>query len=93
MFRIVIIPLIFSTFLISSPMFTVRLGVFDINNEIHILNTIDRFSPALKKTVNTYKTDRFIYVHTIPTDKKKHLTKLLPAYRKIFPDAYIGKIK
>ena len=74
-------------------MFTVRLGVFDLNNEIRILHTIDSFSPALKKTVRTYKKDHYIYVHTVPTDKKKHLTKLLPAYRKVFSDAYIGKIK
>lgn len=74
-------------------MFTVRLGVFDLKNEKHILNTIGTFSPALKKTVRTYKKDRYLYVYTLPTDKKKYLRKLLPAYRKVFSDAYIGKIK
>lgn len=93
MFRILFVPILFSAFLISSPMFTVRLGVFDLKNEIRILNTIDTFSPALKKTVRTYKKDRHLYVYTLPTDKKKYLIKLLPAYRKVFFDAYIGKVK
>ncbi|MFT7879292.1 MAG: hypothetical protein ABXS91_02770 [Sulfurimonas sp.] len=93
MLRILFLPLLFSSFLISSPLFTVRLGVFSLKNELQLSNTLDRFSPALKKTVRTYRKDRFIYVHTIPTDNKKPLTKLLPAYRKIFSDAYIDRTK
>ena len=93
MLRIIFIPFLFSTFLFSSSTFTVRLGVFNLKSELQLSDTIDRFTPALKKTVLTDKTDGFIYVYTLPTENKGHLTKLLPAYRKVFSDAYISKIK
>ena len=93
MLRIIFIPFLFSTLLFSSSAFTVRLGVFSIKSELQLSDTIDRFSPAVKKTVRTDKTDKLIYVYTIPTENKKHLTKLLPTYRKVFSDAYISKTK
>jgi hypothetical protein len=91
MLRILFLPLLFSSFLISSPLFTVRLGVFSIDNEIGLSKAIDRFPPALRKTVRTHKTDKFIYAYTIPTENKKPLKKLLTSYRKVFSDAYIGR--
>lgn len=90
MLRIVFIPLLFSTFLISSPMYTVRLAVFDLYNESRLTHTINAFSPALKNTVRTYKKGGFIYAHTVPTVDKSTLKKLLPAYQKVFSDAYIS---
>ena len=79
---------LFSSLLFSASSFTVRLAIFQ--NSDHLQKAINRLSPALKKTVHTYKRGKLTYAHTLPTKDKEILKKLLPAYRKIFFDAYIA---
>jgi hypothetical protein len=53
------------------------------------MHTINQYPPALKKTIRTYKKHGLTYAYTIPTTDIVTLKKLLPAYKKIFTDAYI----
>ncbi len=71
----------------SSSAFTVRLAI--CKNSKKLQQAIERFSPALKKTVRTYKRGKSTAAYTIPTKDEKTLRKLLPSYRKFFPDAYV----
>ncbi|MFT7823779.1 MAG: hypothetical protein ABXS92_03355 [Sulfurimonas sp.] len=50
---------------------------------------INQYSPALKRTVITYKQGKLTVASTLPTENRAILKKLLPAYKKIFTDAYI----
>lgn len=88
MLRNFFLLILLSSLLFSASSFTVRLATFQ--NLDNLLNAINRFSPALKKTVRTYKRGKLTYAYTIPTKDKKILKKLLPAYRKVFVDAYIA---
>ena len=78
---------LFSSLLFSSSNYTVRLAVFKNTNKLQAI--INTYPPALQKTIKTYKRNGNTYVHTIPTEDKATLKKLLPAYRKVFKDAYI----
>ena len=78
---------LFSSLLFSSSNYTVRLAVY--KNAKALQAIIDTYPPALQKTIKTYKKNGNIYAHTIPTADKVTLKKLLPAYRKVFKDAYI----
>jgi hypothetical protein len=80
--------ILLSSFLFSSSNYTVRLAVF--KNASKLQKSIDAFPPALKKTVRTYTKNGLTYAHSIPTADKSILEKLLPAYKKIFKDAYIA---
>jgi hypothetical protein len=88
MLRTIIISLLLSTFLFSSSNFTVRLAVY--GNEARLQKVIDRLPPALRETVRTYNNGSLTYAHTIPTTNEETLKTLLPAYQKIFTDAYIA---
>jgi len=88
MLRTIFISLLLSTFLFSSSNFTVRLAVY--GSEVRLQKVIDRLPPALRETVRTYKRNNLIYAHSIPTTDEETLKKLLPAYQKVFSDAYIA---
>jgi len=105
MLRTFFLLTLLSSLLFSASDFTVKLATY--RNSDHLEKLINRFSPALKKTVRTYKRGKLTYAYTIPTkDKKTKLTyaytiptkdkktlkKLLPAYRKVFSDAYITPV-
>ena len=76
-----------SSVLLSAPNYTVRLAVYKNANTLQ--HKIATYPPALKQTVKTYKRKGNTYAYTIPTADKATLTKLLPAYKKVFKDAYI----
>ncbi|WP_309497369.1 hypothetical protein [Sulfurovum sp.] len=86
--RIVFITLFLSTFLFSSSNFTVRLAVF--GDKVRLQKAIDKLPNALRETVRTYQRGNLTYAHSIPTTDEKTLKKLLPAYQKVFSDAYIA---
>jgi len=79
--------LLLSGFLFASSNYTVRLAVY--KSTLKLSKALEAYPPALKKTVKSYKNNGFTYAHTLPTTDKKTLKKLLPAYRKVFKDAYI----
>lgn len=91
MLRIFILSALLSALLFSASNFTVKIAVF--GNEERLQKSIERLSPALQKTVRTYKNRNMIYAYTIPTTDKETLKKLLPSYRKVFHDAYIAPTK
>ena len=78
---------LFSAFLLASSNYTVRLAVF--KNADKLQKVIDKYPPALKETVKTYSKKGHTYAYTLPTSDKATLKKLLPAYQKVFSDAYI----
>ncbi|NOR55247.1 MAG: hypothetical protein GQ531_03480 [Sulfurovum sp.] len=71
--------------------FTVRLAAY--SNTEKLSKAISAYPPALQLTVKTYKKGRYTYAYTVPTNDKTILKKLLPAYRKVFKDAYIIKTR
>ena len=87
MLRTFFLLTLISSLLFSASDFTVKLATY--RNSDHLEKFINRFSPALKNTVRTYKKGKLTYAYTIPTKDKKTLKKLLPFYRKVFSDAYI----
>jgi hypothetical protein len=87
MLRTLFIVSVLSSFLFSATNYTVRLAVF--KNTKQLQKNIDKYPSALKNTVKTYRKRGFTYAYTVPTKDKKTLKKLLPAYRKVFSDAYI----
>ncbi len=91
MLRSLTLLLLLSGMLLASTNYTVRLAVFQDVNKLQ--KAIDAYPPALKKTIKTYKRNGLTYAYTLPTTDKKTLKKLLPAYRKVFKDAYIQKTK
>ncbi len=91
MLRTILTSLLLSAILFASQNYTVRLAVF--KNAKKLQKNIDRYSPALRKTVRTYKHRNRNYAYTTPTRDRDILKKLLPAYRKVFKDAYIQPTK
>ncbi len=79
--------LLLSTFVFASSNYTVRIAVFKDASKLHKI--LKKYPPALQKTIKTYNRKGFTYAHTIPTSDKVTLKKLLPAYKKVFKDAYI----
>ncbi len=90
MLRTFFLLTLFSSLSFSVSNYTVKLATY--RNSDQLGKFINRFSPALKKTVCTYKRGKLTYAYTIPTQDKKTLKKLLPAYRKVFSDAYISPV-
>jgi hypothetical protein len=91
MLRTFILSSLLSTLLFSATNYTVKIAVF--GKQERLQKSIDRLSPALRKTVRTYKNRNLVYAYTIPTTDRETLKKLLPAYRKVFHDAYIAPTK
>jgi len=80
--------ILLSSFLFSATNYTVRLAVY--KNTAKLQKAIASYPSALKETVKTYQRNGNTYAYTLPTADKKTLNKLLPAYRKVFKDAYIS---
>jgi len=87
MLRIFLTFTLFSALLLASSNYTVRLAAYKHASKLHKI--IDRYPPALKKTIKTYKRKGYTYAYTLPTSDRATLKKLLPAYKKVFHDAYI----
>lgn len=77
-----------SAFIFAANNFTVRLAAY--SSQAKLEKALNTYPPALKQTISTYKKGKFIYAYTLPTADKATLKKLLPAYRKVFKDAYIA---
>lgn len=91
MLRTITLLTLLSSLLFSASNFTVRIAV--VKDQKRLQTSIDKYSPALKKTIRTYTYNKMIYAYTIPTTDIKTLKKLLPAYQKVFHDAYIAPIQ
>ena len=88
MFRTLLILTLLSRIVLASQHYTVRLAVYKHASKLQ--KVIDKYPPALKETVKTYTRKGHTYAYTLPTKNKATLKKLLPAYRKVFKDAYIS---
>ena len=75
---------------LSSTMYTVKLAVY--KNEKALNKQLKKFSPAIRKTIIIEKIKKRYKVKTLSTKNKKLLDTLLPAYKKVFPDASIHKV-
>ncbi len=91
MLRTILTSLLLSAMLMASQNYTVRLAVFKNAYKLHKI--INKYPPAIRKTVKTYKYNHKTYAYTIPTTNRAILKKLLPAYRRIFKDAYLQPTK
>jgi len=87
MLRTLLTFTLLSGMLFASTNYTVRLAVF--KNTTKLNKILDQYPPALRETVKTYKKGALTYAYTLPTQDKDTLKTLLPAYRKVFKDAYI----
>jgi len=87
MLRTLLSLTLLSGILFASSNYTVRLAVY--KNSKKLQKILEKYPPALKETVRTYKKGTLIYAYTLPTEDKKTLQTLLPAYKKVFKDAYI----
>jgi len=76
-----------SGILFASSNYTVRLAVYKNSKKLH--KVLKKYPPALKETVRTYKKGVLTYAYTLPTEDRDTLQALLPAYKKVFQDAYI----
>ena len=88
MFRTLLTLTLLSSIALASQHYTVRLAVYKHASKLQ--KVIDKYPPALKETVKTYTRKGHTYAYTLPTKNKATLKKLLPAYRKVFKDAYIS---
>lgn len=87
MLRIFLTLTLLSNILLASSNYTVRLAVFKNTQKLN--KVLESYPPALRGTIKTYKKGNLTYVYTIPTADKMTLKTLLPAYKKVFTDAYI----
>ena len=87
MLRTLLTLTLLSGLLFSASHYTVRLAVYKNSEKLHKI--LKKYPPALKETIRTYKRGTLTYAYTLPTKDKNTLETLLPAYKKIFKDAYI----
>lgn len=73
---------------IASVAYTVRLAVY--NNADSLQTELNKLSPAIRKTIEVTKRGKQHVACSVQTDKKETLEKLLPSYKKVFPDAFIS---
>jgi hypothetical protein len=73
---------------IASVSYTVRIAVY--NNIDSLQYKLNKLSPALRKTVEIQKRGEQHVACSAHTDNKEKLEKLLPSYKKVFPDAFIS---
>ena len=74
---------------IASNSYTVRLAVY--NNINSLKKELNKLSPALRKTVEIQKRGEQHVACSVHTKDKAKLQKLLPSYKKVFPDAFISE--
>ncbi|MCW8822151.1 MAG: hypothetical protein OQK45_07965 [Sulfurovum sp.] len=73
---------------IASISYVVRLAVY--KNADSLQQELNKLSPALKKTIEVQKRGDDNVACSMQTEDKKSLQKLLPSYKKVFPDAFIS---
>lgn len=73
---------------IASNSYTVRIAVY--NNINSLKQELNKLSPVLRKTVEIQKRGELHIACSKHTKDKAKLKKLLPSYKKIFPDAFIS---
>ncbi len=90
MFRLfyIIIILILPLQSIASDSYTVRIAVY--NNIDSLKQELKKLSPAVRKTIEIQKRGEQHVASSIHTKDKTKLQKLLPSYKKVFPDAFIS---
>ena len=90
MFRIFSITLLLILPLqsIAAVSYNVRIAVY--NNIDSLQQELDKLSPALRKTIEIQKRGEQHVACSIHTKDKTKLQKLLPSYKKVFPDAFIA---
>jgi hypothetical protein len=90
MFRLfsITLLLIFPLQSIASVSYTVRIAVY--KNADSLQKELNKLSPSLRKTVEIQKRGEQHVACSIHTKDKIKLQKLLPSYKKVFPDAFIS---
>ncbi len=90
MFRLIYITILLILPLqsIASVSYTVRIAVY--NNAKSLQQELNKLSPALRKTIEIQKRGNQHVACSIHTENKETLKKLLPSYKKVFPDAFIS---
>ena len=73
---------------IASVSYNVRIAVY--NNIDSLKQELNKLSPAVRKTVKIQKRGEQHVACSIHTKDKTKLQKLLPSYKKVFPDAFIS---
>ena len=73
---------------IASVSYTVRIAVY--NNVDSLKQELNKLSPAVRKTIEIQKRGEQHVACSIHTNDKTKLQKLLPSYKKVFPDAFIS---
>ena len=73
---------------IASVSYAVRIAVY--NNADSLQEELNKLSPAVRKTVEIQKRGEQLVACSAHTDNKEKLEKLLPSYKKVFPDAFIS---
>jgi hypothetical protein len=73
---------------IASTSYIVRIAVY--NNIDSLKQELNKLSPSLRKTVEIQKRGAQHVACSIHTKDKTKLQKLLPSYKKVFPDAFIS---
>lgn len=76
---------------IASVSYAVRIAVY--NNVDSLQKELNKLSPSVRKTVEIKKRGKQHIACSVQTDKKETLEKLLPSYKKVFPDAFISAYK
>ncbi|MCF6245116.1 MAG: hypothetical protein L3J43_08765 [Sulfurovum sp.] len=73
--------------LIASSSYTVNLAFFKDKEKVE--EALSKVPPALRKTIIIEDVNNSYTVKTLTIKNEALLTKLLPAYQKVFPDAFI----
>lgn len=88
MIRTLLLSLLLSSLMLASSNFTVKLAAY--KNGASLDKMVNKLPPALRKTVRVEIKRKIHFAYSIPTPDRPTLEKLLPAYRKVFHDAYIA---
>lgn len=73
---------------IASVSYSVRIAVY--NSADSLEQELNKLSPTVRKTVEIRQRGEQHVACSAHTDNKETLEKLLPSYRKVFPDAFIS---
>ena len=76
---------------LATSFYTVNIAVY--KDKVLLNEKLKKLPPQLRKTIKIDKINGLHKVKTLPKKDKKALTKLLPAYKKVFKDAFISTIK
>ena len=88
------IRIFYFTVLLLLPLSTVASTFYAVELAVHknkkVLNKkLSKFPQALRKTIVIEKSKKLYKAKTLLTQNKNLLTVLLPAYKKVFPDAFV----